>query len=126
MHTHVYDEAGRLVRTVVVREPEWDEEQRAWMLGLAEREARECKRCGHDLAETLNPQWEWVPATSDPMVCGACAASIAQEQKHAKDPRAGAMLHMVKKRSAAWRKAAIARQAAQRQSSTVDSGAAGG
>lgn len=44
-HDHEYDEAGRLVRTVVTREAEWDDVQRANMLALADYEADLCD-CG--------------------------------------------------------------------------------
>lgn len=44
-HRHVYDEAGRLVRTTVTRESEWDDMERAKMLALADYEANLCD-CG--------------------------------------------------------------------------------
>jgi hypothetical protein len=51
-HVHEYDDEGRLVRTTVTREPEWDDQQRANMLALAEYEAGICA-CGlpKDLAD---------------------------------------------------------------------------
>lgn len=44
-HEHTYDDEGRLVRTVVTREPEWDDMERANMLALADWESDLCK-CG--------------------------------------------------------------------------------
>ena len=45
VHTHEYDDAGRMVRTVVTRESEWDDVERAKMQGLADYEAHICD-CG--------------------------------------------------------------------------------
>ncbi len=39
MHTPEYDESGRLIRTVVEREPEFDDEQYQMLAALAEHEA---------------------------------------------------------------------------------------
>lgn len=44
-HVHTYDDEGRLVRTVVTRDVEWDDQQRANMLALADWEADLC-HCG--------------------------------------------------------------------------------
>jgi hypothetical protein len=46
VHEHEYDDQGRIVRTVVTREPEWDDDSRAEMLALAEYEAGMCSGCG--------------------------------------------------------------------------------
>jgi hypothetical protein len=51
LHTHAYDRRGRLVRTVVTRETEWDEEQQSLMLALQLWRARLCPVCGGDPAE---------------------------------------------------------------------------
>jgi len=39
---------------VTETESEWDEEERAWPLALADVEAGECPGCGHQLADTLH------------------------------------------------------------------------
>lgn len=65
-----------------------------WALGLAKREAHRCPR-GHDLAESLDPEWKWVPLP--PLVCNACVAEQASAEKHQNDVRARAMLHRVQK-----------------------------
>lgn len=54
-HTHEYDDAGRLVRTVVEREPEWDGESYALMAALAEVEHTACSGCGEPLEESMSP-----------------------------------------------------------------------
>lgn len=46
---------GRLVRSVEWVESAWDEEQRGWMLALAEYEAGLCACCGGDPAVCQSP-----------------------------------------------------------------------
>lgn len=77
------------------REPEWDEQSRTWALALAMREAGECRRCGGDLAETLDYDFKWVP--EPPAVCLRCAALQDDEKKQAKHPQHAAMIHRVRK-----------------------------
>lgn len=45
VHAHEYDDAGRLVRTVVTRESEWDDLEREKMLALEQYESEICS-CG--------------------------------------------------------------------------------
>jgi hypothetical protein len=79
-----YDDAGRLVRSVTRREPEWDEEQRAWMLALDECERLSCDGCGGWLPDTLRrgPGEYVVPAPSH---CAACAATAITAQDYHRD-----------------------------------------
>ena len=83
-HVHHYDDAGRLVRTVVTREPEWDDVERAKMLALATYEATLCA-CG--LPESVadeDPDLEMVER-----VCPVCAG-LAKNYRiiHAEDAKA--------------------------------------
>lgn len=95
IHTIERDADGRVERIIVTRESEWDDEQRAWILGLAEREAAECRRCGGDLHETLDYQWSWKPRP--PSVCLRCVALQAAEKAYATHPQHEAMIHTVVK-----------------------------
>lgn len=95
VHEHEYDETGRLIRTVVVRESEWDDDERAWMLGLALREDGECQRCGGDLHETLDYDYKWEP--QPPLVCLRCLALAGDRQQYAKHPDRAGMIHRVTK-----------------------------
>lgn len=95
VHDHEYDETGRLIRTVVTREPEWDEDQRLWMLGLTLREASECHRCGGSLHETTDYQWKWQP--SPPTVCFRCVALAASAHEYDKHPQRAGLIHHVTK-----------------------------
>ena len=96
VHEHIYDDQnGRLIRTVVTREPEWDADERAWMLGLAMREASECRRCGGDLAVTTDWAWRWQP--QPPIVCLRCLALHHDERAHKDHPQRPGMIHRVTK-----------------------------
>jgi hypothetical protein len=57
-----YDESGRLARSVTIRVPEWDDEQRGWMLALAVYRARLCPQCGRPLSVCTDPdsESEWL------------------------------------------------------------------
>ena len=93
VHEH-HDADGNLTGTTVVTVPGWTDEDRAWALGLALREANQCPR-GHDLAEALSDEWKWVPDL--PLVCNACEALGASVKRAEKDPRHAAMLHRLTK-----------------------------
>lgn len=74
-HEHVYDDAGRMVRTVVTRESEWDDTERAKMEGLALYESQICA-CGlHESIAKTDPDMEiGLP------VCPVCAG-LAQQMR---------------------------------------------
>lgn len=76
----------------MTREPEWDEDERAWMLALATREAAECRRCGGDLVETTDHEHNrYVP--DKPIVCLRCLALHQSEKTHEKNAENVAMIH---------------------------------
>lgn len=75
-----YDEAGRLIRSVTTREPEWDEQERAWMLALAEHESRLCPLCGRPLSVCTDPATEGRWKTAPPTRCYA-TTSVIQARK---------------------------------------------
>jgi hypothetical protein len=81
---HEYDDAGRLVRTVVTREPEWTDLERDKMLALAEYESRICG-CGlHESIADQDPDLEL-----EFRVCPICAGlEQAGRQLHADDEKA--------------------------------------
>lgn len=49
---------GLLVRSVTTRMPEWDDEQRGWMLALAVYRAGLCPLCGRPLSVCADPESE--------------------------------------------------------------------
>lgn len=90
--TYFYDDAGRLVRSVTVTEPEWDDEERAWAYALTDVEAEMCPGgCGQPLAESTA-----VGADEDYDVlfvqCHACATR-ARRQEDRSNP--GELLRVV-------------------------------
>lgn len=94
LHEH-YDAAGNLTGSTVVTRPGWSDESRAWALGLATREANECRRCGGDLHETLDDDYMWRPLP--PAICKRCVGLRNAAKKHEKHDDAASMLHLVEK-----------------------------
>lgn len=84
MTTYEYDEQGRVSRAVTTTEPEWDTDQQAWVLALAEYERDLCPGCRMPLHITtkkvLRPDGkldlasyeQWKVAADDR--CFVCAA----------------------------------------------------
>jgi hypothetical protein len=97
--TYEYDDAGRLIRAVTVREPEWDEHEQGWALALAFYRDSLCPcGCGHPARDTLAPEsaghtWHVPP----PVRCMARDA-LAQAQAQFSNPRPEAVLWRVEKR----------------------------
>ena len=96
---HEYD-GGRLVRSVTSREPEWSEQDRAWLLALAGWRASLCPcGCGLPAEQTLaheNDGHTFV--VQPPTRCRArTALSIAQAQA-ADSPQPEALLWSVERR----------------------------
>lgn len=95
MH-YEHDADGRLVSSRA--EPEWDEDERAWMLALGEYRASLCPcGCGHPMRDTISdertgPKFHVPP----PARCRARDALI-QAQDAFKNPRAEAVLWHVAK-----------------------------
>lgn len=71
---HEYDDDGRLVRTVSTPEVEWDDDERAWMLALAELEAQSCDGCGGWLAVTTDVKMSDGYVAEHPLRCHRCEA----------------------------------------------------
>lgn len=75
IHTHEYDAAGRIVRTIVTREVEWDDVERAKMQGLALYESQICA-CGmHESVAKTDPDLD-----IELPVCPVCAG-LAQQMR---------------------------------------------
>lgn len=54
VHIH-YDLDGKETgRTITTREPEWDDTQRAFALGLLDYEAQVCSNCGGHFSHTMD------------------------------------------------------------------------
>lgn len=100
IHTPEYDEAGRWLRTLITRESEWDDHERALMLALTAREAAECQRCGGDLTDTADPDNDaYNPFAAKrykalpPVVCHRCVVLHDAEKPFAEHPQRHGMIH---------------------------------
>lgn len=83
---------------MAVPEPEWDAEQRAWMLALSEYRAGLCPGgCGYQMAETRGDANEDKYTVPPPARCHACDA-LAAAQEDFKNPRPQAVMWHVTKR----------------------------
>jgi len=68
VHEHEYDAGGKLVRTIVTRETEWDDLERAKFEGLSIYESRLCE-CGlHESVAQSDPDME-----IELPICPVCA-----------------------------------------------------
>lgn len=93
----MHDDDGRLAASS--QEPEWDEQERGWMLALADLEAAECPGCGGDLEETAapennrdNPQRTGEYEVGAPHRCHRCT-ELARAQDAASNPPQGRAPH---------------------------------
>lgn len=66
-------------------EQEWDEQQQAWMLALAECEAMSCHGCGGWLPETTAIENDERYAAPEGIRCHSCTAQSRAQQDHAKN-----------------------------------------
>lgn len=80
--THTYDEAGRLVRSVTVREPEWTEQDLAGAIALLKVEADTCPGCGEPLSEATHPDAEGGYQADLPTRCHACTELNRVREKY--------------------------------------------
>lgn len=94
---HQHDEAGRLTRSVVTREPEFDEEQRNLLLALVEIEDDTCPGCRQPISlawteatDPDNPDASHHFAAPFPRRCHGCDAreQRAEEYREATRPAA--------------------------------------
>ena len=68
------DDDGRIVRTVTVTEPEWDDEERGWMQALDELDGQTCSGCGGWLPETTSLEADGKYHADHPFRCHRCDA----------------------------------------------------
>jgi hypothetical protein len=81
----VYDEAGRLIRSVTRVEPEWDAQQQAWMLALGRYRQETCNGCDGYLPETTDPENDGRYQTTGPFLCHRCEAIGRARNQFVKD-----------------------------------------
>lgn len=71
-HVHEYDGNDRLIRTVVRRESEWDDEQRGWMQAWLLYKANVHEPCGTYLPDATAPEAEEAWVAELPIRCHVC------------------------------------------------------
>lgn len=87
--TYEHDDAGRLVSSRP--EVEWDDTERAWMLGLAEYEAGLCPLCGLPSDQCQSADAEALAEAGLPVRCHVATAR-AQRAEEYKDAKQGSAL----------------------------------
>lgn len=70
--TYTYDEGGRVVRSVTVREPEWTKQDLAEASALLQVEADTCRGCGQPMSESTQVEAEDGYDVDLPTRCHAC------------------------------------------------------
>lgn len=89
-----WDEQGRPKGWTTRRESPWNSRERGWMLALDWHEGGLCRKCGHSLAETTdpnndpdNPRAPRMYVAEQPVECLHCKVLAKSEQKWSKqDP----------------------------------------
>lgn len=88
-----YDEAGRVTHTTTEREPEWDEQERAWFLALARVEAEDlCPLCGRPRAVCQAAENEDRFTVDPPTRCHATTAVVTAQDAYKDQLAARALL----------------------------------
>lgn len=95
---HEYDDAGRLIRTVTRREPEWDDEQRAWMDAWLLYRSNIHEACGHYLPDSTAPEAEDGYVSEDAIRCHACTARARAFARYSESQQPEALLFPVKRK----------------------------
>lgn len=80
------------MRSTTVRESEWDEQQRAWFLALAQHESELCPLCGRPLAVCTAPDAEWDVTVPAPTRCHYSTAVAMARVPYEKTPNNGALM----------------------------------
>lgn len=73
-------------------EPEWDEEQVAWFLHLAEWEDGRCPSCGMQKSVCQDPATEWTARATGPYRCHVTTAIRRAQKGYAKSEHPEALV----------------------------------
>lgn len=90
---YTYDLDGLLVQSTSQAEPEWDDDERGWMLALIEHRRTTCSGCGHPLDESMDPANEGRYIVPPPHRCHACTALQIAYERDTKAPNKIALRH---------------------------------
>lgn len=78
------------MRSVTVRESEWDDEERGTVLALLDYEASTCVGCGGYLPETTDEDAKF--DASPPVRCHRCTALQVKQKEYADQRTPGALV----------------------------------
>ena len=92
---HEYDDTGRLVRSVTTREPEWTDDDRAWMYALKLYRSWLCPRCGRLLEECTSNHETGPEFRVSRVRCRATDALLAEQEAAQNIDRPQALLWAV-------------------------------
>lgn len=84
------------MRSTTTREAEWDEQERAWFLSLAQYEAELCPLCGRPMAVCTAPEAEWDVAVPSPTRCHYSTAVAQARTAYEKSPNNGSLMFTVR------------------------------
>lgn len=73
-------------------EAEWDDTERAWMLGLAAYEATLCPLCGLPSDVCQSPESEGLAEAGLPVRCHVATARMQRQEEYKEASHAGALL----------------------------------
>jgi hypothetical protein len=76
----------------ITTEPEWDDDDRAWVEALLDLEAQRCPGCGGHLPETTDPANDGAYVTGPPHRCHRCTALHARQAQYDRDPNRAAQV----------------------------------
>lgn len=80
--TYVRDDAGNVIESITVRDPEYTATDRAWLMALLAEENERCGGCGQQLSVCMDPatQQTW---TVKRVTCEACRVMEAEQDNDA-------------------------------------------
>jgi hypothetical protein len=84
--TYERDNDGRIIRSTAVRDAEWTDEDRGWVLALLAEEADTCPGCGQPNSVCRDPKtmYEWRAVQ---VQCQACRMIETQRESDADGPK---------------------------------------
>lgn len=74
-------------------EVEWDDTERAWMLGLAAYEATLCPMCGLPSEQCQSPEAERLSYAGVPNRCHVATARMQRAEDYKESPHPGALVY---------------------------------
>lgn len=92
----MHDAHGRVVSSTP--EPEWSEQDQAWMLALAEYRAGLCPACGQELRVCADPEGDGNWTVPPPTRCHATTAMSIAQKSYADSLQPEALLWHAKRR----------------------------